>query len=110
MDNVPVHIFNKAMEFIRSAKFRVLTIPLYTPSLNPADKLINTIKMMLKVSNKQRINKHIFNLVLFRLVSLRAIKQSFKTVALVDPSKYVKIYHKEFERLMKQIHKAISSK
>ena len=49
--------------------------------------------------------KRIFNLVLFRLVSLRAIKQAFEIVALVDPSKYVKVYHKKFERLMKQSKK-----
>ena len=81
------------MEFIRSAMLRVLTIPPYTSSLNPADKLINATKMKLK-SFKWRINKRIFNLVLFKLVNLRAIKQAFDIVALVDPSKYVKVYHK----------------
>ena len=81
------------MEFIRSAKLRVLTIPPYTSSLNPADKLINATKMKLK-SLKWIINKGIFNLVLFRLVSLRAIRQAFEIVALVDPSKYVKVFHK----------------
>ena len=97
------------MEFIRSAKLRVLTIPPYTSSLNPADKLINATKMKLK-SLKWRINKRIFNLVLFRRVSLRAIKQAFEIVALVDPSKYVKVYLIKIERLMKQIHIVISSK
>ena len=96
------------MEFIRSAKLRILTIPPYTSSLNPADKLINATKLKLK-SFKWRIKKRIFNLDLFRLVSLREIKQAFEIVALVDQSKYVKVYHKEFERLMKQIHKTISS-
>ena len=89
------------MEFIRSSKLRVLTIPPYTSSLNPADKLINATKLKLK-SFKWRINKRIFNLVLFRLVSLRAIKQAFEIIALVDPSKCAKVYHKNFERLMKQ--------
>ena len=81
------------MKFIRSAKLRALIIPPYTSSLNPADKLINATKMKLK-SFKWRINKRIFNLVLFRLVSLRAIKQAFDVVALEDQSKYVKVYNK----------------
>ena len=92
------------MEFIRSAKLRVQTITPYTSSLNPADKLINATKLKLK-SFKWRINKHIFNFILFRLVSLRAIKQTFEIVALVDQSKYVKVYYKKFERLMKQSKK-----
>ena len=47
-DNAPVHTSNATIEFIRSAKLRVLSIPPYTPSLNPAEKLINAIKMKLK--------------------------------------------------------------
>ena len=47
-DNAPVHSSNATTEFIKSAKLRVLTIPPYTPSLNPAEKLINSIKMKLK--------------------------------------------------------------
>ena len=47
-DNAPVHTSNATIEFIRSAKLRVLSIPPYTPSLNPAEKLINAIKIKLK--------------------------------------------------------------
>ena len=47
-DNAPVHSSNITTEFAKSANLRVLTIPPYTPCLNPAEKLINSIKMKLK--------------------------------------------------------------
>ena len=47
-DNAFVHSSSITTEFVKSANLRVLTIPPYTPCLNPAEKLINSIKMKLK--------------------------------------------------------------
>ena len=47
-DNASIHLSDMASGFISSSKLRVITIPPYNPVLNPAEKLINCIKMKLR--------------------------------------------------------------
>ena len=47
-DNASVHSNSLVRNFIKSSKLRVISIPAYSPFLNPAEKLINAIKMKIR--------------------------------------------------------------
>ena len=47
-DNAEVHTSEKVRDFIVQTKLRWLGIPAYWPILNPAEKLINSVKMKIK--------------------------------------------------------------
>ena len=44
MDNASVHVSSSMQTFYKSSKLKVITIPPYSPSLNPTEKLIGSIK------------------------------------------------------------------
>ena len=47
-DNARIHTSKAVQDFILKSKLRSISIPPYTPILNPCEKLINSIKMKLK--------------------------------------------------------------
>ena len=48
-DNASVNVSNDVSEFIARSGLRLLTIPPYLPSMNPAEKVISWIKSKLKL-------------------------------------------------------------
>ena len=44
MDNASIHVCSSMQSFYKNSKLKVLTILPYSPSLNPTEKLIGSIK------------------------------------------------------------------
>jgi transposase len=55
MDNAAVHRAEGVNEWAASKQIKLLTLPPYSPELNPAEKIISSIKAKVK---KARYNFH----------------------------------------------------
>ena len=57
MDNASVYASSQMLNFYKSSKPKVLTIPPYSPSPNPVEKLIDAVKVnLLKEQDKGQYN------------------------------------------------------
>ena len=103
MGQCPVHSSNSTLEFIKAVKLKIITIPSYTPCLNPAEKLTNSIKMKLKmIQTNGRVSLKISYNCFYRIVSLRAVTQAFDSAAKVPLSKYIYASTQEIKMMINQ--------
>ena len=52
-DNAKVHSNKLIEDFLVKSKLRAISIPQYTPVLNPREKLINSIKAKIKIMHSE---------------------------------------------------------